>query len=334
MKLLLPFVCFVVSSAFGEIDWKPEFNDAPLDDSWVAKIDEALPESPITEPKEKRKVLLYSATNGFRHGSISIGKYAFSQMAESTGAYELIVSDDPINFEPNVLEQFDAVVLLNVTGNFFLPSTRGKKSLRNQFSDEEWAELQARDARLIGNLISYVRRGGGLVGIHSATDAYYGNWDYRNMIGGTFMGHPWRAAQEVTIEVEDSTHELVNPAFGDTKQFSFKEEIYQFNDPYSRDELRVLLRLVPELSETPKSETKREDNDYAVAWIRDEGEGRVFYSSLGHNFDIYCQPEILRHYLAGIQFATGDLEADTTPSAALQSNALASTGGACLCGAH
>lgn len=334
MKLLLPFVCVITSSALGEIDWKPEFSDAPLDESWVAKVAAALPESPIAEPKEKRKVLLYSATNGFRHGSIAIGKHAFTQMAESTGAYELIVSDDPVHFEPESLEQFDAVILLNVTGNFFLPNTRGKTSLRNQFSDEEWATLKARDARLIGNLIDYVRNGGGLVGIHAATDAYYGHWDYRKMIGGTFMGHPWLASQEVTIKVEDSKHELMNPVFGDTKQFSFKEEIYQFNDPYSKNNLRVLLRLVPELSESPKKDPKREDNDFAVAWIREEGKGRVFYSSLGHNLEIYCKPQILKHYLAGIQFATGDLEADTTPSAVIQSKVHASTGHACLCAAH
>ena len=63
---------------------------------------------------------------------------------------------------------------------------------------------------------------------------------------------------------------------------------------------------------------KREDNDYPVAWVQQVGKGRVFYSSLGHNHHIYWNPMLLKHYLAGIQFACGDLQADTTPSAKIQ----------------
>ncbi len=55
------------------------------------------------------------------------------------------------------------------------------------------------------------------------------------------------------------------------------------------------------------------DKDIPISWIRNYGNGRVFYSSFGHNKHIFWHPEILRHYLAGIQFALGDLEADTTP---------------------
>ena len=59
----------------------------------------------------------------------------------------------------------------------------------------------------------------------------------------------------------------------------------------------------------------RKDDDYAVSWVRTYGQGRVFYCSLGHREEVLWNPLILRHYLAGIQFALGDLEADTTSSA-------------------
>jgi type 1 glutamine amidotransferase len=59
----------------------------------------------------------------------------------------------------------------------------------------------------------------------------------------------------------------------------------------------------------------REDNDYAVSWIHRYGRGRVFYCSLGHNPYVFWDTRILKHFLAGIQFALGDLVADTTPSA-------------------
>jgi type 1 glutamine amidotransferase len=50
-----------------------------------------------------------------------------------------------------------------------------------------------------------------------------------------------------------------------------------------------------------------------VSWIREEGSGRVFYSSLGHRFEIFTDAAILHHWLAGIQYALGDLDADATP---------------------
>ena len=122
----------------------------------------------------------------------------------------------------------------------------------------------------------------------------------------------------VTINVEDQEHAVNAAVFKGIKSFSLKDEIYQFRDkPYSREKLRILLHLDPERSDKPKKIDKRADNDYAVAWVKALGKGRVFYSSLGHNDDIYWNPVILRHYLAGIQFALGDLKADTTPSAKL-----------------
>ncbi len=57
----------------------------------------------------------------------------------------------------------------------------------------------------------------------------------------------------------------------------------------------------------------RDDNDYPVAWIRQHGKARVFYTSLGHNPDPFWDPRMLAMFLAGTQYALGDLEADATP---------------------
>ena len=62
----------------------------------------------------------------------------------------------------------------------------------------------------------------------------------------------------------------------------------------------------------------REDRDNPVAWIQRVGEGRVFYSSLGHRHDIWWNPTILAFYLDGLQYALGDLNADATPSAQIK----------------
>jgi hypothetical protein len=57
---------------------------------------------------------------------------------------------------------------------------------------------------------------------------------------------------------------------------------------------------------------KRDDGDYAVSWAKNYGKGRVFYCSLGHNHEMYWNPKILQHYLAGIQWAIGDFKVTVT----------------------
>ncbi|MEM1110247.1 MAG: ThuA domain-containing protein [Planctomycetota bacterium] len=314
---LLAVIFFLPTVALPEaIDWVPTYpEDKPVPADHAQKIDQALPAEAIVAPLEPRKILVYSATAGFRHGSIPTGIYALTHMGESTGAFETVVSNDPANFEPDALKQFDTVVLLNSSGNIFMPRDNHWVSIRDQFTDAQWNWLKKRNDRLVDNLIDYVNAGGGLVGIHAASDACYGHHEFGQAIGGQFWGHPWTADKNVTIVVEDPEHAINKPVFDGITDFRIKEEIYQFSEKhYSRDRLRILLNLDPERSDEPKNPPRRKDGDYAVSWVQKVGDGRVFYTSLGHRFDIYWNPLILKHYLAGIQFATGDLDADTTPS--------------------
>lgn len=159
--------------------------------------------------------------------------------------------------------------------------------------------------------MNFVRSGKGFVGIHAATDTFY-NWpEYGEMVNGYFDGHPWRANTPVHIKVEEgkSDHPLV--AMFEGEPLEFKEEIYQFKAPYDSSKVDMLLRLDPEKSGKVKG-LKRKDNDYGVAWVRHWGEGRVFYCSIGHNHDMFWHPKVLRHYLAGIQWALGDYEVEVS----------------------
>jgi len=58
----------------------------------------------------------------------------------------------------------------------------------------------------------------------------------------------------------------------------------------------------------------REDQDYALAWVRQYGRGRVFYCTIAHSPSNFWDPKLLQFYLAAVQFAVGDLPAPTTPS--------------------
>ncbi|CAN5369659.1 hypothetical protein BH23VER1_BH23VER1_22000 [soil metagenome] len=265
---------------------------ASVSDDDKAKIAEAVPTEAPAEPKKDRKILVFTKTGGFRHGSIPHGVYGMQQMGEKSGAYSMEHSEDPEVFRADNLERFDAIMMLNTTGE--------------PFEDDE------RKAAFEG----FVKEGKGLIGIHAASDTFYQWPEYGQMIGGYFDGHPWGSGDTVTMHLDDPDH-VCNAPF-DAKGFAIKDEIYQYRpEPYSREKLRILYSLDHEKTDMSKGGMKREDGDYAVGWVQKYGDGRVFYSNLGHNNETYWNPEVMAHFLAGIQFAVGDLEGDTTPSGPL-----------------
>lgn len=273
------------------------------------KILASLPEKPLAKPAEKRRILVFSVTNGFRHKSIPTGKLMMRLMGEKTGAFEAIVSDDLENFEADTLATFHAVCFLNTTGNPFIPH---KKDWEKMDEDSRTAAKE-REERLKKNLMSYVRGGGGFVGIHATTDTFYEWEEFGKMMNGYFDGHPWNANTAVSLKVEPGQEEHPLAAMFRGDNLDITEEIYQLKDPYDSSQVRMLLRLDTERSPMDLRGIKRKDGDFGVSWARMWGEGRVFYSALGHNHEIYWHPEIVLHYLAGIQWALGDLEADASP---------------------
>jgi type 1 glutamine amidotransferase len=164
-------------------------------------------------------------------------------------------------------------------------------------------------------LVNFVRGGKGIVGIHSASvwekdPAHAAEAEFRQLIGGRFRNHPWES-EMASIHIEDPTHPL-NAAWGGKANLPLPwlDELFQFDPPYARDQVRVLASL--DLSEmTDKGQ--RPDKDYPLAWIQACGKGRSFYSALGHNRNAFRNPTFLRLLQDGVQFALGDLPADTTP---------------------
>lgn len=147
-------------------------------------------------------------------------------------------------------------------------------------------------------LVDFVRAGGGFVGIHSATDTLYKCADYGRMIGGYFNGHPWNA--EVTVRVEDGGHRATRH-LGSFLQIA--DEIYQFRD-WERKNVRVLLSLDPRSVDTTKPGMRRTDRDFALAWCRPFGRGRVFYTALGHRPEVWKDERFLKHVVGGLAWVT------------------------------
>ena len=273
----------------------------------IAKIAEALPDAAPASPQHDRFVLVYSKTLGFRHGSIPTGAKAMQMLGEKTHAFTAIPSEDPAMFDD--LSKFDAVLMLNTTGDCLAPKN-------GELSDEDQATLERRKR----NLREFVAGGKGLAGVHSSTDTFYSWKAYGDMIGGWFTGHPWHTL--VPLKVDSPNHPLTK-MFDANRDFEVTDEIYQFAprsrnqsfdgyQPYSREKLRVLLSL--DSGKFDVSKGSRDDKDYAISWIHTYEQGRVFYCSLGHRDEIYWNPTVLKHYLAGIQYAIGDLKCDAQPS--------------------
>lgn len=273
-----------------------------------AKIAAAIPEKAFAAPKQDRKILVFSVTRGFRHQSIPWGIAALEEMGKKTGAFTAVVSDDLANFEKERLVTFDVVVFNNTTQNVFMPD----KKEWEKMDEAARAVAKERELRLRANFLSFIRSGKGFVGIHAATDTFYEWPEFGFMIGAYFDGHPWNANADVSIKVEKPEHPI-NQGLVGTTHLEFKEECYQFRAPYSSERQDVLLRLDTERTNMNVNGIKRTDNDFPLSWVRTHGQGRIYYSALGHNTHIYENPKVLAHYLAGIQWAAGDLAAPPPP---------------------
>lgn len=251
------------------------------------KIEAAIPNR-AAKPAKPRKILVFWRCEGFFHGSgIAGGNKALELLGEKTGAWTADFSRDYADLEPANLAKYDALVLNNTTGLKLSDSVK-----------------QA--------ILDFVEKDGkALVGIHAATDNFY-NWpEGAKMLGGLFSGHPWGGGGTWAFKLDEPGHKLLGAFEG--KGFKLQDEIYQFKDPYTRTDRRVLISL--DLSDPATGAVKggREDKDYAVAWIKTVGKGRVFYCSLGHGQNVFQAPAVVKFYLDGTQWALGDIQADASP---------------------
>jgi len=270
-----------------------------------AQVDAAIPGKAPVKPKKRRRMLVSNLSmrdgrpvRGSSYAAIPTANYAFEQMGKRTGAYEPVFNNDIEMFRPGKIEQFDALCFLNTVGVLF------------------------DDPELRKSLLGFIAGGKGFVGIHDAIATFvqypkYDQWPpFGQMLGATENGgHPWDG-ETMTVKVDDPKSPI-NAVFRG-QGFEIADQAFQFQEPKLRDHLHVLLSIDAE--KTPFSPRRRilpvraEDKDFPVSWIRSYEKGRVFYSSLGHGIKIYSNPMLLAHFLAGIQYALGDLKADTRPS--------------------
>ena len=266
------------------------------------RVEAAIPAHAPVRPRKPRRLLIFGLNVGYGgHRSIPTANLAFTLMGKRTGAFETVISKDPAVFEPESLKRFDAVFLNNTVGNLFT-----NPALRQ-------------------SLIEFVYAGGGLMGVHGTTVAFtrwpgaHEDWpEFGFMLGARGANHR-DSDEHVIVKLDDPDHPVNRPFGG--KSYDYKDEFFRVHGPYSRDRVRVIQSFDTEKTDMnqgpPRGNLTRADNDYAVAWVRNYGRGRVFYCTIAHNPYVFWDPKMLEFYLAATQFALGDLPGPTIPSGKL-----------------
>ncbi|MBL7768296.1 MAG: ThuA domain-containing protein [Flavipsychrobacter sp.] len=231
---------------------------------WVLATFFAQPDQPETTLQTGNKILVFSATRGFRHASIPDGIKAIGMIAAKNN-WKMVASEDSSVFNSENLKQFSAIVLLNTTGNVF--------------GSKEEAALQ-----------QYVKDGGGIVGVHAAADCEY-DWPwYNQLIGGYFESHP--ATQSATLVVKER-----HPATAHLgSSWIHKDEWYNYKSV--SPSIKVLLELDEKSYEGGKMGAS-----HPIAWYQEFDGGRLFYTGLGHTSETYQDEKFLMHVTEGIRWA-------------------------------
>jgi uncharacterized protein len=186
-------------------------------------------------------------------------------------------------FAPATLAEFDGVVFLSTTGELPIPDLAG--------------------------FLDWIKSGKAFIGFHAATDTLKSSDAYIEMIGGCFAGHPWNGGGEHAFVVHEPGHRVAAML---PERFRWKDEIYQYDQRYKPENLRVLVSL------DMQGSTPKEPWYVPVSWVREYGKGRVFSTNFGHNDATWKEPMFRKHAVEGIAWALGRFDAPAAPNPDVQ----------------
>ncbi|MBP7155813.1 MAG: ThuA domain-containing protein [Flavobacteriales bacterium] len=226
-----------------------------------------------------QRVLHFTATSGYDHGTRTVSLAMFNSIAVDLG---IEVVDDPsgTNFsDPVALAQFDAIIFSNTSGNAILNADQ-----RANF--EQW-----------------VADGGHVLGIHAASDTYRhstangnntGTWDfYPELIGASVQENPNHVNGTPTYTVQrvgahPSTYNVPD-------QWEKAEEYYYWENGYFA-ELNTATLIVEE-TVGPNGQVNSYDAPRPMSWYRTTGYSRIFYTALGHATENYTTDLLFRAHV-------------------------------------
>jgi type 1 glutamine amidotransferase len=220
----------------------------------------------------KPRVLVYTYENQWRHLSNYHARKALLDMCVTRG-FNMASSNDPYVFNTTQLDQFDVVVFAVTSGSGI--DAAGKKAF------EAW-----------------VRAGGGVVGFEAAT-ATEQEWPfYVNNMGAEFLTHP-PVLLPGTVRFEPVSHPITQglPALDVIEQwYVFKQR------PEQVPGLTVLMTL-DESTLPADFPAMLKVGYHAYGWVHEKFGGRVFYTGLGDNPDVFSHATVLELSGRAIEWA-------------------------------
>jgi type 1 glutamine amidotransferase len=241
------------------------------------------------------RILFVTQSVGFKHpsvtrpeGRLAPAEVALIQLGQQTGRFEVDCTQDAAaDLTRDNLANYD-IVAFYTTGN--LPIADADRD----YFFKEWLP----------------QPGHGVLGFHSAADTYHDYEPYWDMMGGTFIKHPWNAGSQVTLVNHDPDNVCVQP-FG--QDFVIKDEIYMYKH-WQPEKVRVLLSLDYARSPTTNPVPTEFGYHVPVCWIKQIGEGRLYFNNLGHNEASWTNKSYLDSIANAIEWIRGATEADATPN--------------------
>jgi type 1 glutamine amidotransferase len=217
---------------------------------------------------EPARLLLVTVTKGYRHESIPRLAERIERLGRESGLFAVDTAANDAELEAKTtadgLKAYDGVVFINTTGD--LP-------------------LADREA-----FLAWIESGKALVGIHAAADTFHGWPAFITLLGAEFDYH--REQAKVRVLIDDPKHPATEGLVAPIELF---DEIYLYKN-FDRARVHMLLSL-------DRHPNTGEPGFYPVAWTREQGKGRVFYTSPGHRDEVVQADWFGRHLLGGIRWA-------------------------------
>ena len=212
------------------------------------------------------RILVFSKTAGFRHGSIETGIAAIKKLGDQND-FIVDATEDSDTFTEKNLSRYKVVVFLNTTGDIL--------------NDQQQTAFE-----------KFIKSGGGYVGVHAASDTEY-DWPwYGKLVGAYFKSHP--AIQDASIVVTDPKHISTKHL---PKRWQRRDEWYDYsNNP------RGKVHILATLDESSYKNGSMGD-DHPIVWCHKYDGGRAWYTGGGHTKQSYVEEMFLKHLLGGIQWA-------------------------------
>lgn len=213
--------------------------------------------------REPLRVLVFTRTTGFRHDSIPVAVDTVRALGKELD-WQVEHGEDAAAFTARNLARYRLVVFVSTTGEVL--------------DDAQQTALRG-----------FIERGGGFVGIHAAADTEY-DWPwYGTLVGAWFRSHP-PGFQTTTVVFEGEDKLRDDP-------WRVTDELYNY-----RSNPRGEVRVVATVDEGEYAGGTM-GADHPIAWCRDIGKGRSWYTGLGHRAEMYADATFRAHLLRGLRFA-------------------------------